>query len=453
MTSASGVVAAQSGVRELAWRGAVAEAIRAWPQDVPLACVVSGGTPGEWSRWSILAAPDRAETLHGPGALSRLGLLLDAGRSQTPEGLPPKFPFTGGWIGSISYDLGREIEPTAQAAGAADDRGWARAHMCRCNGALVHDSLEGRWWSVGDVSAVGALGEAVLGSARVGEFTSDTGRVRYEESVRRALELIASGDVFQVNLAHRLSAAFDGRPRELAARLLESAQPWFGAWIEHWEGAVLRGGVLSLSPELFLSAQPQGRRVVTRPIKGTRPAGTDSGELLNSEKDRAELTMIVDLMRNDLGRVCEFGSVRVERDREIEAHAGVIHGVATVSGRLCEGVGQAELLRAAFPPGSVTGAPKVRAMQIIDELEPSRRGPYCGSVGFVSDHGRACWNVAIRTATLTCDAGSTVRHARGTLDYSVGAGIVADSIPEAEWAETLSKAGMLAALGPMKDPP
>ena len=156
--------------------------------------------------------------------------------------------------------------------------------------------------------------------------------------------------------------------------------------------------------------------------------------------------MIVDLMRNDLGRVCEYRSVRVERAREIEAHAGVIHGVATVSGRLRDGIGHADLLRATFPPGSVTGAPKVRAMQIIDELEPSRRGPYCGSVGFVSDCGNACWNVAIRTATLTCEAGSDAESARGVLDYSVGAGIVADSDPEAEWEETLSKARMLDAL-------
>jgi para-aminobenzoate synthetase component 1 len=315
----------------------------------------------------------------------------------------------------------------------------------------VHDSLDGRWWAVGDVDEIGAVAERMggvpRGHVRVGEFSSGTGRERYVASVRRALELIAAGDVFQVNLAHRLSAEFGGRPRELAARMVESARPWFGAWIEWWEGRALRNAVLSLSPELFLDVDGADRRVVTRPIKGTRPAGGDARELLNSEKECAELTMIVDLMRNDLGRVCDFGSVRVERAREIEAHAGVIHGVATVSGRLRARVGLADLLRATFPPGSVTGAPKVRAMQIIDELEPVRRGPYCGSVGFVSDCGRACWSVAIRTATLTCESGSDANSARGTLDYSVGAGIVADSDPEAEWEETLSKARMLDALG------
>lgn len=441
-------------VRELAWRGGVAEAIRAWPAGLPLASVVSGGAPGEWSRWSILAAPRRVETLRGPGAMARLGALLDSGRGRGASGAPADFPFLGGWIGWLSYDLGREVEPTARAqigSGAAGDRDWAEAHLCRCDAALVHDSLDGRWWAVGDVDEIGAVAERMggvpPGHVRVGEFSSGTGRERYVASVRRALELIAAGDVFQVNLAHRLSAEFGGRPRELAARMVESARPWFGAWIEGWEGAALRSAVLSLSPELFLDVDSTDRRVVTRPIKGTRPAGGDARELLSSEKDGAELTMIVDLMRNDLGRVCEYGSVRVERAREIEAHAGVIHGVATVSGRLRAGVGLADLLRATFPPGSVTGAPKVRAMQIIDELEPVRRGPYCGSVGFVSDCGRACWSVAIRTATLTCEPVSDANSARGTLDYSVGAGIVADSDPDAEWEETLSKARMLDALG------
>lgn len=443
MTRAPVVAAGRGRVRELAWRGAVVDAIRAWPERVALASIVSGGDPGEWSRWSILAAPERVETLRGPDALARLGAMLDSRRCEAPRDVSPEFPFVGGWIGWLSYDLGREIEPTAQAGGADDDRAWARAHLCRCEGALVHDALEGRWWAVGDVEAIGELGEGTVGSARVGKMASHTGRERYIESVRRALELIAAGDVFQVNLAHRLSAAFEGRPRELAARLLESARPWFGAWIESWEGGALRRAVLSLSPELFLNVDPQGRRVVTRPIKGTRPAGVDAGELLASEKDGAELTMIVDLMRNDLGRVCEFGSVRVERPREIEAHAGVIHGVATVAGTLRPEVGHSDLLRAAFPPGSVTGAPKVRAMQVIDELEPVQRGPYCGSVGFVSDHGRACWNVAIRTAMLSCEPGSDVRSARGVMDYSVGAGIVADSDPEAEWEETLAKAHLL----------
>ncbi len=283
-------------------------------------------------------------------------------------------------------------------------------------------------------------------AAEVSLLRSATGREGFLGAVREALGLIAAGEVFQVNLSHRLSGRFAGSPRALAVRLLSSATPSFGAWIESRQPCgTLERAILSLSPELFLDADLGTGRVVTRPIKGTRPTGADPAELLASEKDKAELTMIVDLMRNDLGRVCRYGTVRVDSPRDIEAHAGVIHSVATVSGNLRAGVGHAELLAATFPPGSVTGAPKVRAMRIIDALEPLRRGPYCGAVGFVSDHGRACWNVAIRTAALSFDPGAGAHGATGVLDYAVGAGIVAESDPGSEWLETLTKAGALGA--------
>lgn len=397
----------------------------------------------------MLASPSRVVALAPGRAMEALAAALEVGGRGARESAG-ELPFVGGWIGWLSYDLGREIEPRAQHAGegaAVADREWGLGALCRCEGALAHDGLSGRWWAVGDEGAIPELeerGGAQRSAVAIGGFASRTGREAYERAVGRSLEYIRAGDVFQVNVAHRLSATVEGSPRELAARMLQSAQPWYGGYVEMWESGALRSAALSLSPELFLEVD--GRRVVTRPIKGTRPAGTSAWELAQSGKDRAELNMIIDLMRNDLGRVCAYGSVRVEHAQEIEAHAGVIHGVATVSGRLREGVGQAELLRATFPPGSVTGAPKVRAMQIIDELEPVRRGPYCGSVGFVSDCGRACWNVAIRTAALTFDAGSTPERARGVMDYSVGAGIVADSDPAEEWRETLAKARMLEAL-------
>ena len=200
------------------------------------------------------------------------------------------------------------------------------------------------------------------------------------------------------------------------------------------------------SPELFLRVTPQPdgtRRVVTRPIKGTRPNGpglTDAmaAELLASEKDAAELNMIVDLERNDLGRVCLPGTVRVTRSRAVEAHPTVVHGVATVEGTLRPGVTLPDLLAATFPGGSITGAPKVRAMQVIDELEPTRRGPYCGAIGWVGTDGALELNVAIRT--IVC------KH--GLAHLGVGGGIVADSDPDAEYAETWTKAAaMLDALG------
>lgn len=450
----------------LDWRGGPTDLLAAWPADRALVCLVSGDAPGAGaksrSRWSIFAVPvdERRPTSLDPAA--ELAQVIGCVPPTRPEfGGRSRLPFLGGWIGWISYDLGRHIEPAAQCAdaradrGAEDDRRWPLFHLYRCPGAIVHDGLEGRWWRVGDTRALPELGDP-LGAARampasaeleVSPLRSATGREGFMGSVREALELIAAGEVFQVNLSHRLSGRFAGSPRGLAARLFSSAAPAFGAWIEsRGSDGSLDRAILSLSPELFLEADLGTRRVVTRPIKGTRPANTDPAELLASEKEKAELTMIVDLMRNDLGRVCRYGTVRVDSPRDIEAHAGVIHSVATVSGRLRAGVGVAELLGAAFPAGSVTGAPKVRAMRIIDAMEPVRRGPYCGAVGFVSDHGRVCWNVAIRTAALSFDPGAEPHRATGVLDYAVGAGIVAESDPESEWLETLTKARALGAL-------
>ena len=197
------------------------------------------------------------------------------------------------------------------------------------------------------------------------------------------------------------------------------------------------------SPELFLRVSPDretGRRhVVTRPIKGTRPhaAGMEH-ELRDSKKDQAELNMIVDLERNDLGRICQIGSVRVTNPRQIESHPTVYHGVATIEGTLRDDISFVDLLRATFPGGSITGAPKIRAMQIIEELEPTRRGPYCGAIGFVGNDGHIEFNIAIRTMIATA----------GQVHIPVGAGIVADSQPAAEYEETLVKAkAMFAALG------
>jgi anthranilate/para-aminobenzoate synthase component I len=197
-------------------------------------------------------------------------------------------------------------------------------------------------------------------------------------------------------------------------------------------------GLISNSPELFLRVTPD-RRVITRPIKGTRPRlpGMEI-ELRDSLKDQAELNMIIDLERNDLGRVCEVGSVRVSEPRSIEAHPTVYHGVATVEGKLRPEVTFVDLLRATFPGGSITGAPKIRAMQIIEELEPVRRGPYCGAIGYVAPDGTMEFNVAIRTMILK----------DGMVHVPVGGGIVADSDPREEYEETLVKSrAMLAALG------
>jgi para-aminobenzoate synthetase component 1 len=201
-----------------------------------------------------------------------------------------------------------------------------------------------------------------------------------------------------------------------------------------------------MSPELFLRVKPDGT-AITRPIKGTRPVDTPRAELAASEKDAAELAMIVDLMRNDLGRVAEIGSVSVAEDRVLETHTTVHHGVAEVRAALRDDVEWTELLAATFPPGSVTGAPKVRAMQIIDELEDHERGFYCGAIGFISRSGDCALSVAIRTAQIGAEerGGDDAPPTRSVV-YHAGCGIVADSHPEAEVAETHAKARALTQL-------
>jgi para-aminobenzoate synthetase/4-amino-4-deoxychorismate lyase len=244
---------------------------------------------------------------------------------------------------------------------------------------------------------------------------------------------IAAGDLFQANICLRLQAQFDGDPIDLFARALPRARPRFGAFVD---------GVVSLSPERFL--RRDGRCVRTEPIKGTRPrVGPEGemkaalGELLASAKDAAEHVMIVDLMRNDLGRVCAYGTIGVDPPRA-EPHAGVWHLVSTVHGQLREGVGDGGLLRATFPPGSVTGAPKVQAMKVISELEATAREVYTGAIGISSPVAGLDLNVAIRTFELS----------RGSIWMGAGGGIVADSDPQSEYDEAIAKAsGPIAAIG------
>lgn len=288
------------------------------------------------------------------------------------------------------------------------------------------------------------------GTWRVGALRREIEESVYQRAVERVLEYIRAGDVYQVNLAHRLSADFEGSARAFFADFARIAEPRHGAYVE-FDHEGQRFAAASCSPELFLSFDAATCRLSTRPMKGTRSAGGDARELLENGKERAELNMIVDLMRNDLGRVCELGSVRVDAPRTIERHGGarggVLQATATVSGTLRPGAGIADALEATFPPGSVTGAPKVRAMQIIDELEAIRRGPYCGCIGFIADTGDAWFNVAIRTALLCGEPGAAPGEIRrGVMDYSVGAGIVAESDPQREWEETLLKAAGLRAL-------
>ena len=259
----------------------------------------------------------------------------------------------------------------------------------------------------------------------------------YLTAVQRCLDYIAAGDIFQVNLSQRITAAATRSPIDLIDRICRESPAPFNALLDFGDFQVI-----SNSPELFFRVEPLGhgrRRIVNRPIKGTRPRAPGMREeLLHSEKDKAELAMIVDLQRNDLGRICEVGTVRVDEARTIEAFPTVYHGVATISGLLRPDVRLADILRAIFPCGSVTGCPKIRAMQIIDELEPVRRGPYCGAIGWLGPGGAMEFAVAIRTIVMK----------DGLAHVNVGGGIVADSSTTAEYDETLVKAAaLLAALG------
>ena len=276
-------------------------------------------------------------------------------------------------------------------------------------------------------------------ASKLGPATSSFDRATYLATVGRVLDYIAAGDIFQVNLSQRFTAWGHPDPLDLYLRL-KVREP----------GAVRRVPGLGRSGRRL--GQPRvvlpdpGDLLVTRPIKGTRPRGEDraedarlAAELHASAKDRAELTMIVDLERNDLGRVCQYGSVVVRDAFNVESFAQVHHLVATVEGRLRPEVGPIDVIRAVFPGGSITGAPKIRAMEIIDELEPNRRSLYTGAIGYLSRGGSSAFNIAIRTILVEGDRAS----------FQVGGGIVADSDPEAEYEETLAKGrGLLAVLGP-----
>jgi para-aminobenzoate synthetase/4-amino-4-deoxychorismate lyase len=255
-------------------------------------------------------------------------------------------------------------------------------------------------------------------------------------AVAECRERIAAGEIFQANICLRLDAEYHGTPLALMRRALSAGPvPQYSAAFE-----TPRGGLVSLSPELFL--RRQARQVRSGPIKGTAPRPPDQTlaeqslrQLQASGKDAAEHVMIVDLMRNDLGRVCEYGSVRAPRRPTAEAHPGLWHLVTNVSGWLRPEVGDSDLLRSAFPPGSVTGAPKVQSLKVIAELEPTGREAYTGAVGYASPLAGLELNVAIRTLEM----------ADGQLWMGVGGGIVADSDPQAELEETLVKARPVAA--------
>ena len=297
---------------------------------------------------------------------------------------------------------------------------------------LVFDHADEVWWESGNLSS--QLAEKPSSDERPGRlnFEPDTPADSFLAAVDRAKEYIAAGDIYQVNIAHRFSADWPTEADPFAFyRVLREVSPVpHGAFIE-LDGHT----VLSTSPECFLRIS--GSSITTRPIKGTRPRFRDPDldqrsvyDLLTSPKEIAELVMITDLERNDLGKICEFGSVRTEEFLRLEQFEHVYHRVSSITGLLRAEVDQVAALASVYPGGSISGAPKRRALEIIHELEPLKRGLYTGAIGYLGRNGESGFNIAIRTAEIV----------DGKIRFHVGSGIVADSDTEAEYQETLHKA-------------
>ncbi len=389
------------------------------------------------------------------------------------EGLPAASPpFVGGALGYFGYELAGRFE--ALALRAEDDLGLPDATLLFVDRVLAHDLASGATLALGlgfgddlasaRANAARAARELARASdprlaatsaectqqsaagarsrARCAPSIPDEGR--YAKAIERTLEEVAAGNVYQACLTHRLERDFAGDAFALYLALRRRNPAPFACFLELPEAAILGS-----SPERFLAIDGEGR-VESRPIKGTRRRGSDPVDdarerraLLASAKDRAENLMIVDLVRNDLGRVCELGSVGVPELMAVEEYASVFHLVSTVQGRLRAGCDALDALRAAFPPGSMTGAPKLAAMRLLDHLEPVRRGVYSGAIGYLDARGGADLAVVIRTLVLV--GGRAYLHA--------GGGIVADSQPHAEWLEMLAKARPLLDALAEADPP
>ncbi|HUQ78225.1 MAG TPA: anthranilate synthase component I family protein [Patescibacteria group bacterium] len=460
-------------------------------RDLPGLVLLESARPGRNARWTYLSADPvavLAEPAVGgdPFAVARrlLGRLSSAEPPRN-RGVPGAPPFLGGLVGYLGYELGDTLERLP--APPPDDQDLPALRLALHDWTIAWDRRTGAAWLAGRAldgdadrlsrrlaevrsrlrpsriaraaSRAAAIedeaGSATDGAPNGDAFTSSLDRAAYERGVEAVRDRIARGDIYQANLTRRLATPFDGDPWPIYRRLRTGDPSLFSAYLDLGGGAPGHASVLGSAParpRAILSASPEpflgvsvGGLVSSDPIKGTRPRGRTPAddrrlarELLASAKDRAENVMIVDVLRNDLGRVCVPGTVRVPRLCRLERTATVQHLVSTVTGRLARGRDAFDLLRAAFPGGSITGAPKIRAMEILRELEPTRRGPYTGALGWIGPDGAMATSILIRTFV-----------ADGTrLTLHVGGGITYQSEPAAEWAETVAKArGPLGAIG------
>jgi len=440
-----------------------AEAFR----DLPGLVLLESARPGRNARWTYLTA-DPVAVLESPAAgpdpfavARRLAARLDR-TVLIPADAPP---FLGGLVGFVGYDIGAVLERLPALAQADQDLPPLR--LALHDWVVAWDRRTGHAWIGGraldgdgrrlarrldDVHArlttPGRNGAGQREAMPAGPvvFHSGLDRRAYEAGVNAIREHIALGDLYQANLTRRLEAPFDGDPWPLYRRLRTGDPSLFSAYLDLGSGQLTGRprALLSASPEPFLAVDATGV-VKTDPIKGTRPRGRDAAtdralarDLLSSAKDHAENVMIVDVLRNDLGRVCRPGSVCVPRLCRLERTAAVQHLVSTVTGVLAPGRDAFDLLAASFPGGSITGAPKIRAMEILEGLEPVRRGPYTGAIGWIGPDGAMQTSIVIRT--FVADGQLLTLH--------VGGGITWKSDPAAEWDETVTKArGPLGAIG------
>ncbi|MCM8763519.1 MAG: anthranilate synthase component I family protein [Candidatus Omnitrophica bacterium] len=398
---------------------------------------------------------DKGIITHDP--LHRLREIFSSFNSPKFDDFPP---FTGGAVGYIAYDAGRLFERLPNLA--IDDLELPEVYLGFYDTIIALDHLESKIFLIANAFAQKDIGKAyedaqerieklhqkiqstnsksseiildiVYGGENALKIESNFSKEGFVEIVKRAKEYIKKGDIYQANLSQRFSVETNVEPFFLYRILREINPSPFASYLNFPEVTII-----SSSPERLLKVEDCF--VETRPIAGTRPRGKDywnnlelRAELILNEKERAEHLMLVDLERNDLGRVCKYGSVKVDEFMALEEYSHVMHIVSNVCGRLNEGRDRFDLIRSAFPGGTITGCPKIRCMEIIEELEPVRRGIYCGSLGYIGFNGNMDLNIVIRTLVLT----------KGKAYIQAGAGIVADSDPLREYYETLYKAEAL----------
>jgi para-aminobenzoate synthetase component 1 len=419
----------------------------------------AGKNAGRFSYWA--AEPKDIFEFKGGQAnpFEKLQLALSKYKlHQSCKNKLPKSIFCGGWIGYFSYELGRYIEKLPQTT--VDDIQMPLVRLCFYDRLIAYDHLREDFWLIAlelpHDSETGRdklegleqimaeqhgihIPEPVAADFEAIDFSQvrcNVDKDHYLRMVERIKRYIYDGDVYQINFSQRFQSDYNARPIKLF----------------HWQNyynpcpysAYIDGGdfhIVSASPEMFITINDG--LILTRPIKGTRPYIKNDpcanrknyNELLTSEKEKAELNMIIDLERNDVARICLPGTRKVTQPRTIETYPSVFHAVATVAGKLREKITFCDILKSMFPGGSITGAPKIRAMEIIDETEPTARGVYTGSIGFIGIDGSACLNIAIRTIIIS----------DGIAYAQTGGGIVADSNPQAEWQESVIKARALLA--------